>query len=98
MESENLKNDKHECMTMKSHAIQDLLKYVIINNKFKLNFRFPNGFDNDDEGIHASLLRYLQAELGGCLYKFSKINFFNVFFKSDFLLFRSIYGSRLVRP
>ena len=27
-------------------------------------FRFPNGFDNDDEGIHASLLRYLQAELG----------------------------------
>jgi len=26
--------------------------------------RFPNGFDNDDEGIHASLLRYLQAELG----------------------------------
>ena len=51
-------------MTMKSHTIQDLLKYVIINNKFKLNFRFPNGFDNDDEGIHASLLRYLQAELG----------------------------------
>ena len=26
--------------------------------------RFPNGFDENDDSIHASLLRYLQAELG----------------------------------
>ena len=26
--------------------------------------RFPNGFDDTDESNHATLLRYLQAELG----------------------------------
>ena len=62
-------------------------------------FRFPNGFDNDDEGIHASLLRYLQAELGMFLANSKKTDIINFILKNQVIFFlRSIYGSRLVRP